>query len=71
MILAHDIIERIGMDLAVELLDVIDGDALLRPELLSVVERAAKILDHEFGGEAQATAQLKAILHHGLSGLKA
>ena len=37
MILAHEINERIGMDLALELLDVINGDVLLRPELHSVV----------------------------------
>ncbi len=71
MILAHDLIERIGMDLALELLDVIDGDALLRPELRASVERAAKLIEDEFGGEARATAQLQGVLQHALAGFRA
>jgi len=71
MILAHDLIERIGMDLALELLDVIDGDTLLRPELHASVERAAKLIDAEFGDEAEATAQLRSVLQNALAGLRA
>ena len=71
MILAHDLIEQIGMDLALELLDVIDGEALLRPELVSLVGRAARLLDHEFGAEAQATSQVRSVLKHSLAGIQA
>ncbi len=71
MILAHDLIERIGVDLALGLLDVIDGDAFLRPELRASVERAAKLIDAEFGDEARATAQLQGVLQHALAGLRA
>jgi hypothetical protein len=71
MILAHDLIEQIGMDLALELLDVIDGETLLRPELVSLVSRAARLLDHEFGTEAQATSQVQTVLSDALRGLQA
>lgn len=71
MILAHGIIERIGMNLAVDLLDVIDGDTLLRPELHAHVERAAKLLEHELGDHEEATQQLRAILKDSLSGVQA
>jgi len=71
LILAHDLIEQIGMDLALELLDVIDGEALLRPELVLLVSRAARLLDHEFGAEAEATRQVRSVLTHALAGIQA
>ena len=69
MVLAHDIIGRIGVDLAVELLDVIDDDAVLRPELLSLVQQAAKLVADELGDHATATVQLREVLQrsHGWS----
>lgn len=70
MILAHGVIERIGMSLALDLLDVIDGDTLLRPELHEHVERAAKLLEHELGNDEEATRQLKAALQDSLSGIQ-
>ena len=62
MVLAHDIIRRIGVDLAIELLDVIDDDAVLRPELHSRAQRAAKLVADELGDRATATIQLKEAL---------
>ena len=71
MILAHGVIDRIGMELALELLDVIDGDASLRPELFAHTERAAKLLEHELGDTEEATQQLKAVLQDALGGIQA
>jgi len=71
MILAHDLIKQIGMDLALELLDVIDSDALLRPELVSLVTRASRLLDHELGAEAPAAGQVKSVLTDALTGIQA
>ena len=71
MILAHSSIERIGMNLALELLDVVDGDTLLRPELHAHVERAATLLKHELGDDEEATNQLKAVLKDNLNGIQA
>ena len=71
MILAHSIIERIGMNLALELRDIVAGDTLLRPELHAHVERAATRLKHELGANEEATNQLKAVLKDNLNGIQA
>ena len=71
MILAHSIIERIGMNLALELLDVVDGDTLLRPEHHTHVEQATRLLQHEFGDDEEATNQLQAVLKDNLNGIQA
>ena len=64
MVLAHSVVERVGHDLAVELLDVIDGDALLRADQRLVVEQAAKLLEHEFGEEVEAAHELRGVLQN-------
>ena len=70
MILAHSIIECIGLNLALELLDIVDGDTLLRPELHTHVERATRLLEHELGDDEEATNQLKTVLKDNLNGIQ-
>ena len=71
MVLAHSIIERIGIERAVELLDVIDGDEPLRADARAAVERGANLLAHELGEDATATIELRAILERSVVGLRA
>ena len=71
MILAHYIIDLIGIELSTAILDVADGDSQLSPELSARAQSAPQILEHELGEFAAATQEVKAVLSHGLQGLKA
>ena len=70
MLLAHSIIERIGIERAVELLHVIDGDELLPADARAAMERAANLLAQELGEDAPATLELRAVLERSVVGLR-
>ena len=71
MILAHGIINQIGVEVSAAILDAVVGDSLLSPELRAFVERAARLLEHEPGPYAESTLEIKTALKYRLEGMKA
>ena len=71
MILAHAIIDQIGIDVAVAILEAADGDAPLDPKLHGVADRAATLLEHELGEHETATQEVRAAVRYRLQGIYA
>ena len=62
MVLAHGIIERLGQDATLHVLDVLEGDAALELHATQVLIELVQTLEYELGAAEAAVRELQAVL---------
>lgn len=71
MILAHSIINLVGIDVAVAILEAADGDVPLGPNMYACADRAGTPLTHGLGEHETAPQEVRATLRHRNQGIRA